>query len=248
MAHARISLRGLNARPLAFGSLRVPVFMRFTSILPLLLLAFPAHAQVIEHLPTRDKVVALTFDACEGQGKPAWFDRSILATLEAEKLPFTIFATGLFAERNKDELARLAKLPQVEIENHSFDHPQHMEKLEPAGIAAEIDDADRIIGAITGRKPTYFRFPAGNYDAATLAAVEASGHKVVHWSWASGDPAKGLEPARLKSWVLGRTRPGDILIFHINGRAPATGQVLPEVVADLRRRGFRFVRLDEMVK
>ncbi|MBX9634126.1 MAG: polysaccharide deacetylase family protein [Magnetospirillum sp.] len=227
--------------------------MRRISLVAALLLAALvhvqlAHAQVVEHLPTRDKVVALTFDACEGKGKPAWFDHSILTILEAEKLPFTIFATGLFAERNKDELARLALLPQVEIENHSLDHPQHMETLPPAKSVAQVEDADRIIAAITGRKPVFFRFPAGNYDAATLAAVEATGHRVVHWSWASGDPAKGLQPGRLKSWVLDRTRPGDILIFHINGRAPATGQALPDILAELRRRGFRFVRLDEMVK
>ncbi|MBC7953830.1 MAG: hypothetical protein H7Z12_18685 [Rhodospirillaceae bacterium] len=37
----------------------------------LLLLAAPVQAQVIEHLPTHDKVVALTFDACESKGKPA---------------------------------------------------------------------------------------------------------------------------------------------------------------------------------
>lgn len=217
-------------------------------ILALALLACPAAAQVVEHLPVHDKRVALTFDACEGKGKPAWFDPSVLAVLEAEKLPFTIFATALFAERNKAELARLAQLPQVEIENHSFDHPQHMEALTPAGVTAEVEDADRVLTAITGRKPEFFRFPAGNYDAASLAAVEATGHKVVHWSWASGDPARGLEPARLKAWVLGRTRPGDILIFHINGRAPATGQSLPAIVAELRRRGFSFVRLDEVVR
>ncbi len=214
----------------------------------LLGLGRPAGADVIERLPTTEKVVALTFDACEGRGKPATFDRSILDFLEAEKIPFTVFATGLFAERNAGELARLAKSPLVEIENHSFDHPQHMEALGAALATAQVQDADRVITAIAGRKPTYFRFPAGNYDAATLAAVEATGHKVVHWRWPSGDPVKGLEPVRLKAWVLDKTRPGDILIFHINGRAPATGQALPEVVAELRKRGYRFTRLDEVVK
>ncbi|MGE5548849.1 MAG: polysaccharide deacetylase family protein [Solirubrobacterales bacterium] len=211
-------------------------------------LATPAAAQVVTRLPTTDKVVALTFDACEGRGKPAWFDHSILDFLEAEKLPFTVFVTGLFAERNRDDLKRLSASPLVEVENHSFDHPQHMERLDAAGIEAEIAGTDRIVEGIVGRRPAFFRFPAGNYDPATLARVEASGHKVVHWSWESGDPAKGLEPARLKSWVLSKTRPGDILIFHVNGRAPATGKVLPEVVSELRRKGYRFVRLDEMLQ
>lgn len=220
--------------------------MRF--ILLALLLAFPAQADVITRLPTADKVVALTFDACEGAGKPAFFDQGIVSFLEAEKLPATIFVTGLFATRNRAELARLAASPLIEVENHSFAHPQHMERLAPERVLAEVDDTARLVEEIVGKKPAFFRFPAGNYDRATLAAVEASGHKVVHWSWESGDPAPGLEPARLKSWVLSKTRPGDILIFHVNGRAPATGKALPEVVADLKRRGFRFVRLDEVLR
>lgn len=221
--------------------------MRFPLLL-LLLLASPAQAEVITRLPTADKVVALTFDACEGRAKPAFFDDSILDYLEAEKLPATIFVTGLFAKRNRAALARLAKSPLIEVENHSFDHPQHMEHLDSAHIRAEVDDTARLVEEIAGKRSTFFRFPAGNYDAATLATVEASGHRVVHWSWASGDPSPGLEPARLKSWVLSKTHPGDILIFHVNGRAPATGKALPAMVAELKRRGFRFVRLDEMLK
>lgn len=213
-----------------------------------LLLATAARAEVIEHLPTRERVVALTFDACEARGGPATFDKALLDYLEGARLPFTIFASGLFAERNRDELARLSQSPLVEVENHSFDHPQHMERLDPARVAAEVADADRAIVAATGRQPVFFRFPAGNYDAATLAAVEATGHRVVHWRWPSGDPAKGLDPARLRDWVLSQVRPGDVLIFHINGRAPATHVALPQVVSELRRRGYGFVRLDEVLK
>lgn len=218
---------------------------RLIAFIAALLLATAAQAQVVERLPTQAKVVALTFDACEGRAAPAFFDRAILDYLEAEKLPFTIFATGLFARRNEAELARLARSPLVEVENHSFSHPQHMERLSPEQVTAELAEADRAIAAATGRTPRFFRFPAGNYDAAALAAVEASGHRVVHWRWPSGDPAKDLSPDHLRDWVLSKTRPGDVLIFHINGRAPATHVALPQVVAELRRRGYAFVRLDE---
>lgn len=221
---------------------------KLLTVLAAFLAAASAQAEVIERLPTRERVVALTFDACEARGGPAFFDRKLLDYLEAEKLPFTIFASGLFAERNSGDLARLAKSPLVEVENHSFDHPQHMERLDAARVTAEVEQADAAILAATGRKPAFFRFPAGNHDAATLAAVEATGHRVVHWRWPSGDPAKGLEPARLRDWVLSQVKPGDVMIFHINGRAPATHAALPQVVAELRRRGYGFVRLDEVLK
>ncbi|WP_170958999.1 polysaccharide deacetylase family protein [Magnetospirillum sp. 15-1] len=200
---------------------------------------------MIERLPTTDKVVALTFDACEARGAPAFLDHTILKVLETEKVPYTIFASGLFARRNAAELARLAAGDGVRIENHSLDHPQHMERLDPAAIRREVEEADAAIQAVTGRKPRFFRFPAGNYDAATLGVVEATGHKVVHWTFPSGDPARGLTPEHLKEWVLSKTRPGAILIFHVNQRAPATGPALPGLLAELRRRGYRFVSLEE---
>ena len=211
-------------------------------------LASSARAEVIERLPAGETRVALTFDACEGRGKPAFLDRALVDYLVAEKLPVTIFATGLFARRNAEPLAELARSPLVEVENHSFDHPQHMDRLSPEQVRAQVADADSAIAAITGRPPRFFRFPAGNYDAASLQAVEASGHKVVHWTFPSGDPAPGLSPERLKTWVLSKTRPGDILIFHINGRAPATARALPAIVAELRRRKVDFVRLDEVLR
>ena len=216
--------------------------------LALLCAPSPARAEVVTSLPNSGKVVALTFDACEGKGAPALFDRTILAVLEKEKVPFTIFVTGLFAKRNAAELTRLAALPQVEIENHSFDHPQHMERQDGAAIRREVEDTDRLVEELTGRRPRFFRFPAGSYDPVALAEVEATGHKVVHWSFASGDPARGVTPEHLKEWVLSKARPGNILIFHVNGRAPATGPALPAILAELRRRGYGFVRLDEAIK
>ncbi|ARJ66913.1 hypothetical protein WV31_15140 [Magnetospirillum sp. ME-1] len=213
----------------------------------LLLLAAPARAEVIERLPTptADKVVALTFDACEARGQPAFLDQTILDVLVAEQVPYTIFATGLFARRNAEALKTLAASPLVRVENHSMAHPRHMERFDAAAIRKEVEDADAAIQAVTGRKPRFFRFPGGDHDSRSLAEVEATGHRVVHWSFPSGDPAPGVTPRHLTEWVLSRTRPGAILIFHVNRRAPATGPALPAILAGLRAKGYRVVPLEE---
>lgn len=211
----------------------------------LLLLAAPTRAEVIERLPTADKVVALTFDACEARGQPAFLDQTILDVLAAEKVPYTIFATGLFARRNAEALKALAASPLVRVENHSMAHPRHMERFDAAAIRREVEDADDAIQAVTGRKPHFFRFPGGDHDTRSLTEVEATGHTVVHWSFPSGDPARDVTPRHLTEWVLSRTRPGAILIFHVNRRAPATGPALPAILAGLRARGYRFVSLEE---
>lgn len=218
---------------------------RLGLVLALCLLPRVIFADVITRLPTTDKVIALTFDGCEGVGKPAYLDQQIVRVLEQERLPFTIFAGGLFAERNRADLTRLAQSPLVEIENHSQTHPQHMERLGPDAIVRQVREADAIIQSITGQIPKFFRFPAGNYDGPSLAQVEALDHRVVHWRFPSGDPTHGLTPDHLTDWVLSQTRPGDILIFHINGRAPATALALPKIIAGLKAKGYRFVRLDQ---
>lgn len=204
----------------------------------------PAAADVITRLPAADKVVALTFDACESV-TPAFLDTRLVEALAAEQVPYTIFVSGRFARHHQAELAALAASGRVEIENHSFNHPQHMERLAPDQIRREVTETDALLRAITGKPTKYFRFPAGNYDARTLAEVEALGFRVVHWEAPSGDPSPAADADRLVRHVLSTTRNGSIHIFHINGRGWHTAEAMPRIIAGLRKQGYRFVRLDE---
>lgn len=203
-------------------------------------------AEVVTQLPGTEKLIALTFDACETK-TPSFLDETTVSFLVRENIPFTIFASGKFARRNAEALRSLAASGLVAVENHSLRHIQHMERLAEDAIVREVIECERLLTEITGRKPQFFRFPAGNYDQKTLRIVEGLGYRVVHWSFASGDPDKRLGPDRLSRWVLGRARPGNILIFHINGRGYGTGEALPAIVAQLRARGMRFVRLDAVL-
>jgi peptidoglycan/xylan/chitin deacetylase (PgdA/CDA1 family) len=119
-----------------------------------------------------------------------------------------------------------------------------MERLSDAQVMDEIDD--KVLYEITGKKTKFFRFPAGNYDARTLRLVEAK-YKVVHWTFPSGDPDKRISPQRLKAWVLSKTKPGSILLFHINGRGYSTGKALPKIVKELKSRRYEFVKLDDIL-
>jgi peptidoglycan/xylan/chitin deacetylase (PgdA/CDA1 family) len=67
----------------------------------------------------------------------------------------------------------------------------------------------------------------------------------VHWRWAEGDPAPEVDADRLVAQTLRRTRPGDILIFHVNGRGWHTAEALPRIVDGLEARGFRFVTVPQ---
>jgi len=229
--------------PISISRRRAAALLAAAALLPR-----AARAEVVTRLPvgTKDKAIALTFDACETR-TPAFLDSSISDYLVGRRIPFAIFACGRFARHNRESLAALARLDFVEIENHSMNHDNHMERMDDAAIRREVLDCETLLRGITGRRTRFFRFPAGNYDARALAAVESLGWKVVHWSFASGDPARSLTPEAESDWVLEKTRPGGILIFHINGRGWSTGQALPGIVAALEGRGYRFARLDSLI-
>lgn len=199
---------------------------------------------VITRLPTNQKIVSLTFDACETT-TPSYFDEKILSFLIGKQLPFTVFVSGNFALRNKERISQISRLKFVDVENHSLSHIQHMERIRLNDVRHEVLENERILKDITGKKTKYFRFPGGNYHDVTLRFVEYLDYKVVHWTFPSGDPDKKVTPERLKNWVLPKTKSGSILIFHINGRGYSTGDALPEIVKELVKKGFTFVKLEE---
>lgn len=222
---------------------------RFAFVVSLIGASFAAgavSADIITHIPTNDRVVALTFDACEAGEKMA-FDRAILDYLLAREIPFTVFASGKFVQSNDADIEALSRLDFVDIENHSWSHPNTMNHSEPSAVLRQVDRAQDAIVAATGRMPQFFRFPAGNYNEEGLRAVEAQGYKVVHWRWASGDPDPHESADKLFDRTMSNVAPGDILIFHINGRGYHTGEALPRIVEQLEADGYRFVLISDYI-
>jgi peptidoglycan/xylan/chitin deacetylase (PgdA/CDA1 family) len=193
------------------------------------------------------KKVALTFDACESK-TASYFDTSILNYIINNRIPVSIFLSGKFAKRNAKMIKEISqKYPFIAFENHSLSHINHMERLKDKKVISEVMENEKLITSITGRKPKYFRFPAGNYNQRDLELVNKTGLKVVHWTYASGDPDKKVTANALEKEIGTKTRPGNILIFHINGRGWNTGKALPEIVKILGAKGYEFAKLEEVL-
>lgn len=191
--------------------------------------------------------VALTFDACESKD-PAFFDEKILKILKEKKIPFTIFVTGRFLKRNSDEIKALVNTGLVEFENHSMTHYNFMQKLSPEKQKSEVLQAEKMIYKITGRKPTFFRFPGGNFNDETLQNVLSLGYKVVHWTFPSGDPDPKISKDRLIIDLKSRIKSRDILIYHINGKGVHTSEALNDIIDLIEKRGLKFVKLQDAIK
>lgn len=48
--------------------------------------------------------------------------------------------------------------------------------------------------------------------------------------------------------VLARTRSGSIVIFHANGRGYKTREALPRTIAGLRKQGFQFSTVSDLLQ
>ena len=199
----------------------------------------------IRIIETHDPVVALTFDACATRSHWYGFDRKVFEILKREGLPATIFVSGRWVEAHPDVMAELSGDPLIEFGDHSYDHP-HMSRLPVARIVEEIDQTEAAL-AKYGKHSVAFRPPFGEWSSRLIYVVQDLQLPTVTWDVVSGDPSARTTTEGMIRNVVPKARAGSIIIFHINGRGLKTAQALPEIVRDLRARGFRFVHLSQLM-
>jgi peptidoglycan/xylan/chitin deacetylase (PgdA/CDA1 family) len=228
------------ARMLLAAALAAPAASAWASSAPVTLAAF-------EHGARGEKKIALTFDACTTTREASPYDPRIAAELEAMNVPATIFVGGGWAEREAPALVELARNPLFELGNHTYTHP-HLTRLSDAQIREELRRTQAEIARFTGRAPTLFRPPYGEYDAHVLRVAAEVGLTTVEYDLPSGDPDARASADALVRWVLGAARPGSIVVMHINHRGFHTAEALPAIVAGLRARGYELVTVSELLR
>ncbi|MFD9302293.1 polysaccharide deacetylase family protein [Streptomyces sp. NPDC060048] len=208
-----------------------------------------------------DKTVALTFDAdmTSDQGPRAangeHFDNpQLISTLRTLKVPSTVFMTGRWAEEYPDQAKSIGTDPNFEIANHSYSHHAFtspcygLPALDEAAARADVDrafESFRKAGAVN--TVPYFRFPGGCYDDRALRAISTAKVTAVQWDVVSGD-AFAKDPDAVAEQVLAGVKPGSVVVMHCTrSAAPVTEEAIRKIVPELRKRGFRFVKVSELV-
>jgi len=194
---------------------------------------------------TKDREVAITFDACATRAQNNGFDRAVLRVLEREAVPATIFVSGRWVETHPAAMSALTEDALIEFGNHSYDHP-HMSRLPDGQIADEIDRTEAALGRY-GQHSVAFRPPFGDWNDRVMQVVAEHRLPFVTWDVVSGDPSAKTTTSGMVHAVVSKARPGSIIIFHINGRGWKTAEALPTILRHLRERGFRFVRLSGLM-
>ncbi|MBQ1230985.1 MAG: polysaccharide deacetylase family protein, partial [Clostridia bacterium] len=130
---------------------------------------------------TEEKKIAISFDAAWGND-----DTEQLINILAEyDVPATFFVVGAWVDKYPESVKQLHDAGH-RVENHSNTHP-HMPNLSTAQMTAELAACNEKIAAVTGRTPTLFRPPYGDYDNKTIETTESVGMYTVQWDCDSLD-------------------------------------------------------------
>ena len=188
---------------------------------------------------TEEKKIGLTFDAAWGNS-----DTDQLITILAKhNAKATFFATGEWVDRFPDDVKKLAAAGH-DIQNHSDKHP-HVAKTDPQKVLTDAAACDSKIEQLTGKRPTLYRAPYGEYDDDMMSAFAAAGkHLVIQWNVDSRDWQRPTAEKMIAS-VTKAVVPGSILLFHND--VPNTPAALDGILTTLDKGGYHYVLVTDLI-
>jgi peptidoglycan/xylan/chitin deacetylase (PgdA/CDA1 family) len=207
-------------------------------------------AEVRTTLPTHDRVIALTFDACGGRGGSG-FDERLIELLSRHSIAATLFINTRWVEANRSAFDRLAQDALFEIANHGIRHiPLSVTGRSAYGIAGtrsagevidEVGGSQSRLTALLGHAPRFFRPGTAHYDDVAARIVTDLGLCPVDFD-INADGGATFSPYQVTEAAL-RSRAGSILIAHMNHPGSGTANGIAAAVPRLQARGFRFAKL-----
>lgn len=202
----------------------------------------------LEVLPGAGPVVALTFDAGgNSAGLPV-----ILQTLADAGIHGTFFLTGAWAAANPAGVAAIVAGGH-RVGNHSLTHPAFT-GLPDTGIADQVLGAQQAIQTAGADPRPLFRFPLGDRDARTIAAINSLGYVAVRWTvdtlgWKG--TSGGISARQVADRALSGLRPGEIVLMHVGSNpddaSALDAEALPDVINRIRQAGYGFATLDSLL-
>ncbi|TDT61074.1 polysaccharide deacetylase family sporulation protein PdaB [Fonticella tunisiensis] len=185
-----------------------------------------------------DKKIAISFDAAWGSE----YTDEILKILEKNDVKATFFLVGSWVDKYPDQVRRIYDMGH-EIGNHSATHP-HFTQLDVQKMKEEIFITSDKIKNITGVGTSVFRPPFGDYNSDVVKAVKEAGHYCIQWDVDSLDWKNPGEEFIINR-VTNQVGSGSIVLFHNN--AEQTPKVLDKIIKDLKKKGYEFVKISELI-
>ncbi|MEU1289710.1 polysaccharide deacetylase family protein [Kitasatospora sp. NPDC005856] len=169
-----------------------------------------AESKPVYDLDPERRVVALTID----DGPDPHHTPTVLALLEQYGIRATFFLIGENAAEHPALVREIADRGH-HIANHTWTHPD-LRSLSEAKVRDELERTSELLQRSTGRQPTWFRAPGGDWSAASLKVAADLGMRNMAWSV---DPRDWARPgtSAIIDRILKNVRPGSIVLNHDGG-------------------------------
>jgi len=198
---------------------------------------------MINEVPTSRKAVAITFD----DGPNPAYTPQVLEIFSEAVGKATFFMIGEQMKKYPEVVKQVAALGH-EIGNHTFTHPK-LSLLSTAECLEEIEQNEKLIEELAGRKPIVFRPPYLDYNQDTVSLLELKGYPMIGalnleaHDWEQPGVMHILEKSRegIKN--------GSILIFHDGyGDRSQTIEAVRKLVSELTLQGYQLVTVSELLE
>lgn len=195
----------------------------------------------VRRVETERKVVALTFD--DGPNPP--FTEGLLAVLAEKKVPATFFLIGMQIEAHPDATRKILDAGH-EVGGHSYDWSSLVFKSR-THVAAKLDRMDHAFAGIGVTNLVLFRPPNGLLSPGQGKLLEDRGLTTISADVVVGD-WKTTDSGKIRDAVLRKVRPGSIIALHDGGGdRTATIAAVPQIIDALRKQGFSFMKVGDLL-
>lgn len=208
---------------------------------------------VIRRVGAVPMTLSLTFD----DGPDPAYTPAILDILKAKNVKATFFIIGANAEAHPGLLQRILAEGH-ELGNHTFTHP-NLAETAPEADKLEYNATQRLIEALTGRRMILFRPPylgdAEPVNKDEIIPVQIAQDQGLLTIGVHVDPFDWQQPSaeemmqRIMKSVTDpdpETRGNIILLHDSGGDRRKTVELLPGLIDQLKKKGYRFVPVSEL--
>ena len=199
-----------------------------------------------------DKVVYLTFD--DG---PSDYTLPLLDVLDRYGVKATFFDVGIRSETAEKAMKETVRRGHV-LAVHSYTHDFHTIYQSTDAFLKDFKKERDYIYSVTGVEPAIFRFAGGSINSfnkqtakGIIKEMERRGYTYYDWNVDSQDATGNNIPtqriyANVIQGVKGKEKA--IVLMHNTNAKRTTLEILPQIIEELQRMGYRFDVLDNTVE
>lgn len=252
LVHASVGLHAVSLATLPFMPSRWPWFLSALAANHLVLSVagmWPRNQWLgpsISQLPESSAVageIGLSFD----DGPDPEVTPRVLEILARRGVRASFFLIGQRAAAHPELVEQILEQGHL-LENHTYHHPNHFAFLGPRGQAREIDRTQDLLEKFSGRRPAWFRAPAGIRNPFLEPILARRGLYLASWTRRGFDTVE-RRPERVVKRLVRGLAPGHITLLHDGSVArdhrgePVVLEALTRLLDFLDEQGWRAVPL-----